>query len=208
MEQRHPSYFEPQLTDAVIGFFAQHMLNIYHEINGLLSEKYDSNYGRGTSIFDRTYNCFLDHITNQKCPVDVHLVNGTYKLIFQIGSASIRFLKDDFSEPRKKKYLMQQLQNLSLLPLDEQYPHFWRFILNEPKTLDDEPLVVFAGYTMSNEVVSYWDSSRIFGIPHIHLAEPETPESVEFDSPLVEDPDMDNTKDDDSEDDDSEIVNN
>ena len=138
-------------------------------------------------------------IVNKKCPVDVHLINGSYKLIFQIGNASIRFLKDDFEKPKKKKFLMQQVQSFSLFPLDDQQPHFWRFILNEPKTLDDEPLVVFVGYNLANEVVAYWDSSSITDINHIHLVEPETPTSVELGSPLVEDPDMDYENDDDSE---------
>ncbi|ENW15714.1 Uncharacterised protein [Acinetobacter haemolyticus] len=53
MELRHPSLFEPQLTDEVISFFAKHMLDIYRDINYLLSTDDDSNYGRGTSIFDR-----------------------------------------------------------------------------------------------------------------------------------------------------------
>jgi len=37
MEWRHPSCFEPQLTDEVISFFAQHMLDINRDINYLLS---------------------------------------------------------------------------------------------------------------------------------------------------------------------------
>lgn len=199
MDWRHPSSFEPQLTDEVIGFFAQHMLNIYRDILYVLSTEDDSNYGRGTSIFDRTRNRFLSLIMKKECPVDVHLVNGSLKFIFQIGSATIRFLKDDFENPKKKKYFMQQLQSMSLFPLDEQEPHYWRFILNEPKTLDDEPLVVFVGYNLANEVVAYWDSSSISGMNYIHLDEPETPTSVELGSPLVEDPDMDNEDDDDSE---------
>ncbi|MCG2574736.1 hypothetical protein LVY74_14405 [Acinetobacter sp. ME22] len=199
MDWRHPSYFEPQLNDEVIGFFAQHMLNIYRDILYVLSTEDDSNYGRGTSIFDRTRNRFLSLIMKKECPVDVHLVNGSLKFIFQIGSATIRFLKDDFENPKKKKYFMQQLQSMSLFPLDEQEPHYWRFILNEPKTLDDEPLVVFVGYNLANEVVAYWDSSSISGMNYIHLDEPETPTSVELGSPLVEDPDMDNEDDDDSE---------
>lgn len=87
-------------------------------------------------------------------------------------------------------------------PLDDHQPHFWRFILNEPKTLDDEPRVVFAGYNLSNDVVAYWDSSSITDINYIHLSEPETPSSIELDSPLVEDLDID---DEDGED--SEVVN-
>ena len=77
MEWRHPSSFEPQLTDEVISFFAQHMLNIYRDILYVLSSEDDSNYGRGTSIFDRTRNRFLTLIMKQQCPVDVHLVNGS-----------------------------------------------------------------------------------------------------------------------------------
>lgn len=199
MEWRHPSYFEPQLTDEVIGFFAQHMLNIYRDILYLLSTEDDSNYGRGTSIFDRTKNRFSRMILTRQCPVDVHLVDDSLHFIFKIGSASIRFLKDDFQNPKKKKYFMQQLQNMNLFQLDNLQPHYWRFILNEPKTLDDEPLVVFVGYNFANEVVSYWDSSRIAGVNYISLDEPETPTSVELGSPLVEDPDMDNEDDDDSE---------
>ncbi|MFW3962375.1 hypothetical protein [Acinetobacter radioresistens] len=199
MEWRHPSSFEPQLTDEVIGFFAQHMLNIYRDVLYLLSTEDDSNYGRGTSIFDRTRNRLLTLIMKQQCPVDVHLVNSSLKFIFQIGHATIRFLKDDFENPKKKKYFMQQLQSLSLFPLDDLQPHYWRFILNEPKTLDDEPLVVFVGYNLANEVVAYWDSSSIAGMNYIHLDEPETPTSVELGSPLVEDPDMDHEDDDDSE---------
>ncbi|MGR3977975.1 hypothetical protein FW754_09930 [Acinetobacter sp. 1207_04] len=199
MEWRHPSTFEPQLTDEVISFFAQHMLNIYRDILYVLSSEDDSNYGRGTSIFDRTRNRFLTLIIKQQCPVDVHLVNGSLKFIFQIGHATIRFLKDDFENPKKKKYFMQQLQSLSLFPFDDLQPNYWRFILNEPKTLDDEPLVVFVGYNLANEVVAYWDSSNIVGTNYIHLDEPETPTSVELGSPLVEDPDMDSEDDDDSE---------
>lgn len=199
MDWRHPSSFEPQLTDEVIGFFAQHMLNINRDILYVLSTDDDSNYGRGTSIFDRTRNRFLNLIMKQQCPVDVHLVNGSLKFIFQIGNATIRFLKDDFENPKKKKFFMPQWQSMSLFPLDEQEPHYWRFILNEPKTLDDEPLVVFVGYNLANEVVAYWDSSSITGTNYIHLDEPETPTSVELGSPLVEDPDMDYEDDDDSE---------
>ena len=205
MEWRHPSSFEPQLTDEVISFFAQHMLNIYRDVLYLLSSEDDSNYGRGTSIFDRTRNRFLNLIMAKQCPVDVHLINGSLKFIFQIGSATIRFLKDDFENPKKKKYFMQQLQNMSLFPLDDQQPHYWRFILNEPKSFDDEPLVVFVGYNLASEIVAYWDSSRIVGLNHIHLIEPETPKPVDLGSPLVEDPEMDNEKEDD---DDSEAVNN
>lgn len=199
MEWRHPLYYEPQLTDEVISFFAQHMLNIYRDILYLLSTEDDSNYGRGTSIFDRTRNRFLSLIMKKECPVDVHLVNSSLKFIFQIGNATIRFLKDDFENPKKKKFFMPQWQSMSLFPLDEQEPHYWRFILNEPKTLDDEPLVVFVGYNLANEVVAYWDSSSISGTNYIRLDEPETPTSVELGSPLVEDPDMDNEDDDDSE---------
>ncbi len=94
---------------------------------------------------------------------------------------------------------MQQIQSFSLFPLDDHQPHFWRFILNEPKTLDDEPRVVFAGYNISNDVVAYWDSSSITDINYIHLSEPETPSSVELDSPLVEDLDIDDEDGEDSE---------
>ncbi|MFW1765931.1 hypothetical protein ACG9X2_10775 [Acinetobacter bereziniae] len=205
MEWRHPSFFEPQLTDEVIGFFAKHMLDIYRDINYLLSTDDDSNYGRGTSIFDRTRNRFLNLIVRHECPVDVHLRDGSLKFIFQIGTATIRFMKDDFEKPKKKKYLMQQLQSLNLFPFDDLQPHFWRFILNEPKTLDDEPLIVFAGYNLANEVVAYWDSSSVEDINYIRLVDPETPPTVELGSPLVEDPDMDNKKEDDE---DSEAVNN
>jgi len=199
MELRHPSFFEPQLTDEVISFFAKHMLDIYRDINYVLSTDDDSNYGRGTSIFDRTRIRFLNLIVRKQCPVDVHLVDGSLKFIFQIGNASIRFLKDDFEKPKKKKFLMQQIQSFSLFPLDDHQPHFWRFILNEPKTLDDEPRVVFAGYNLSNDVVAYWDSSSITDINYIHLSEPETPSSVELDSPLVEDLDIDDEDGEDSE---------
>lgn len=202
MELRHPSFFEPQLTDEVISFFAKHMLDIYRDINYVLSTDDDSNYGRGTSIFDRTRIRFSNLIVRKQCPVDVHLVDGSLKFIFKIGNASIRFLKDDFEKPKKKKFLMQQIQSFSLFPLDVHQPYFWRFILNEPKTLDDEPRVVFAGYNLSNDVVAYWDSSSITDINYIHLSEPETPRSVELDSPLVEDLDID---DEDGED--SEVVN-
>lgn len=203
MELRHPSLFEPQLTDEVISFFARHMLDIYRDINYLLSTDDDSNYGRGTSIFDRTRNRFLNLIVRKQCPVDVHLTDGSLKFIFQIGNASIRFLKDDFEKPKKKKFLMQQIQSFSLFPLDDHQPHFWRFILNEPKTLDDEPLVVFAGYNLANDVVAYWDSNSITDINHIHLVEPKTPASVELGSPLVEDLDIE-----DKDDEDSIVVNN
>ena len=203
MEVRHPSLFEPQLTDEVISFFAKHMLDIYRDINYLLSTEDDSNYGRGTSIFDRTRNRFLNLIIRKQCPVDVHLNDGSLKFIFQIGNASIRFLKDDFEKPKKKKFLMQQLQSFSLFPLDDHQPHFWRFILNEPKTLDDEPLIVFAGYNLANDVVAYWDSNSITDINHIRLVEPETPASVELGSPLVEDLNIE-----DKDDEDSEAVNN
>ncbi|ENW15711.1 hypothetical protein L313_0246 [Acinetobacter haemolyticus CIP 64.3 = MTCC 9819] len=93
---------------------------------------------------------------------------------------------------------MQQIQSFSLFPLDDHQPHFWRFILNEPKTLDDEPLVVFAGYNLANDVVAYWDSNSITDINHIHLVEPETPASVELGSPLVEDLDIEDKDDEDS----------
>lgn len=205
MEWRHPSFFETQLTDEVISFFAQHMLNIYKDTFYVLSTEDDSNYGRGTSIFDRTRNRFLNLIMTKQCPVDVHLKNGSLKFIFQIGSATIRFLKDDFESPKKKKYFVQQVQSLSLFPMDDQQPCYWRFILNEPKTCDDEPLVIFVGYNSVNDVVAYWDSSRISDMNHIHLVEPETPKPVELGSPLVEDPEMDSEKEDD---DDSEAVNN
>lgn len=204
MEWHHPSSFEPQLTDEVISFFARHMLDIYADVLDLLNTEDDSNYGRGTSIFDRTRLCFLRLINTRKCPVEVHLVDGSLKLIFQIGSAQIRFLKDDFENPKKKKYFTQKFHNMSLFPIDDQQPHYWRFILNEPQSSDDEALVIFAGYNLANEVLAYWDSSSITDLNHIHLVEPETPESVELNSPLVGDHEIGNEKE---NDDDSEAVN-
>lgn len=204
MEWHHPSSFEPQLTDEVISFFARHMLDIYVDVLDLLNTEDDSNYGRGTSIFDRTRNRFLRMIMKKQCPIDVHLVNGSLKFIFQIGSAQIRFLKDDFENPKKKKYFMQQFQSMSLFPLDDQQPSYWRFILNEPQLSDDEALVIFAGYNLANDVVAYWDSSSITDVNYIHFVEPKTPESVELNSPLVGDHEIDNEKE---NDDDSEAVN-
>jgi len=198
MELRHPSLFEPQLTDEVISFFAKHMLDIYRDINYLLSTDDDSNYGRGTSIFDRTRNRFLNLIVRKQCPVDVHLTETQYQKLSGATFTGQKIDLSQFEKPKKKKFLMQQIQSFSLFPLDDHQPHFWRFILNEPKTLDDEPLVVFAGYNLANDVVAYWDSNSITDINHIHLVEPETPASVELGSPLVEDLDIEDKDDEDS----------
>jgi len=206
MEWRHPSYFEPQLTDEVISFIARPMLDIYNETIMDLKHQFDNAYTRGCTIFGRTYACVVHLIMSGECSVPILLKDGTFKCIFQIGSARIRFCKDDFLNPSNQGFSKKADDSYyELFPSNVNEPVYWKYILNEPSTDEDEALVIFAGYNAENDVVAYWDSSRITGLNHIHFIEPETPKPVDLGSPSVEDPDMDNQKEDD---DDSEAVNN
>lgn len=195
-ELHPPSAFEPQLTREVLSFFANQMLEIYYDVYATLITPNDTNYTRGCTLFGRIHECFTRQIIRNLCPVPVFLEDGTFKFIFQIGSARIRFLVDDFINPKKKGFFIQSNPHFQLFPSDENEPVIWRFILDEPKNDEDEAKVIFAGYNSGGNVVAYWDSDDL---EHnkLHLVDPITPESIELNAPFIEDPDLDDLENED-----------
>ncbi|HCA5260100.1 hypothetical protein NQ778_17135 [Acinetobacter baumannii] len=192
-----PSAFEPLLTDNVLMYFAIPMLDIYHDVHMLLNSINDNNYTRGTTIFGRTYEQFKKLIVSEDCPVEVHLKDGTFKFIFQIGYAQIGFCKGDFTDPKSLKLRKYTPSNYDLFQFDDNQPVIWKFILNEPETEEEEAFIEFVGFNLANEPVAYWSSNDNRDSNKLHLLDPITPESVELNAPFIEDPDEDDLLDED-----------
>lgn len=192
-----PSAFEPQLTDEVLRYFATPMLEIYYDVHEILNSDNDNNYTRGTAIFGRTYEQFKKLIVSEECPTDVHLKDGTFRFIFQIGYAQIGFCKGDFTDPKSLKLTKYTPTNYDLFQFDDDQPVIWKFILNEPRTDEDEAFVEFVGFNLATVPVAYWRSNDNLDGNKLHLGDPITPESVELDAPFIEDPDEDDLLDED-----------
>lgn len=192
-----PSLFEPQLTNEVLEYFAIPMLEIYCDVHSILNSENDDNYTRGTAIFGRTYEQFKKLIASQDCPVKVHLKDGTFRFIFQIGYAQIGFCKGSSTDPKSLKLRKYTPTNYDLFQMDDNQPVIWKFILNEPKTDEDEAFVEFVGFNLATVPVAYWRSNDNLDGNKLHLIDPITPESVELNAPFIEDPDLDDLENED-----------
>ena len=192
-----PSVFEPQLTNEVLEYFAIPMLEIYYDVHSILNSENDDNYTRGTAIFGRTYEQFKKLIASQDCPVKVHLKDGTFRFIFQIGYAQIGFCKGSSTDPKSLKLIKYTPTNYDLFQMDDNQPVIWKFILNEPKTDDDEAFVEFVGFNLATVPVAYWRSNDNLDGNKLHLVDPITPESIELNAPFIEDPDLDDLENED-----------
>ena len=192
-----PSVFEPQLTNKVLEYFAIPMLEIYYDVHTILNSENDDNYTRGTAIFGRTYEQFKKLIASQNCPVKVHIKDGTFRFIFQIGYAQIGFCKGSSTDLKSLKLRKYTPTNYDLFQMDDNHPVIWKFILNEPKTDEDEAFIEFVGFNLATVPVAYWRSNDNLDRNKLHLVDPITPESIELKAPLIEDPDLDDLENED-----------
>lgn len=186
-----PSDYEPQLTDTVLRYFAEPMLDIYQNVFEDLSTDQDSNYTRGCTTFGRIHKLILDRIQSNECPCPVRLIDGTFKLIFQIGHARIRFCKGDLSDPKKTKIFSDIDPYTPDFFQTDNFPVSWRFILTPPKTDEDEAIVSFVGFNLKGQVLAYWDINYGVSNSKAHLSEPIIPTPVDIAEPIVEDLDED-----------------
>jgi len=192
MRLPHPSSFDPALTDAILGFFARNILEVYDSTLATLQTQDDNNYVRGTATFGRTHQRFLNLILNHQCPTPVTLLDRSLKLTFQIGESECRFFEDDYLHPRKSGFFKRSA-NYELFSIDSDFPAYWSFVIVRSETLDDEIRIVFVGYNLYHQPVSFWEYDAADG--SLSLATPITPAPVDIGSAPIGDLDEDQQDD-------------
>ena len=188
---KFPWDYEPQLTDTVLRYFAEPMLDIYQNVLEDLSTDKDGNYTRGCTTFGRIHKLILDLIQSNERPCPIHLIDGTFKLIFQIGHARIRFCKGDLSDPKTTKIFSDTDPYTPDFFQTDDFPVIWRFILTPPRTDEDEAIVSFVGFNLKGQVLAYWDINYGVSNSKAHLPEPIIPTPVDIAEPIVDDLDED-----------------
>lgn len=193
MKLPHPSKFDNALTDENLGFFANQILDVYDQTVQDLSRPEDDNYTFGTSLFGRTKNKLNNLIVEDKCPINVKIIDGSNRFIFLMGQSECRFFNDNFLAPKKRGAFVRSEQ-LDLFAIDASQPVFWNFVVQSTSVEDEPPRIIFAGYDLYHNLASVWEHNSTRS--HLSLVDEFiTPDAVEFDEPYPEDPDQDQDDD-------------
>ncbi|WP_227063238.1 hypothetical protein [Acinetobacter pittii] len=186
-----PSYYDASLNDETLGFFANHMLEVFSQTTQDLSRKDDDNYTISCAIFGRCRNRFAREIRSGNAPSPTYLEDSSNKFTFKIGTTpGIRFFKEsDYLRPKRPNFFKQSY-NLELFESDTKVPVFWRFILVPAKTDEEETFIAFVGFNQKLQPITAWTSnktSRFIFDPAAILPEPAELKRYNIDDLLADD---------------------
>lgn len=176
MTFKHPSSFYPDLSDERLAKIAEPLLDIRYSTIQEMSSAFDDSYTKETAVFGRSRNLLIHLCTSNKYPW-LSLANPGMDVTFRIGNVPCRFFRDDPESPEKPGFFKRNGAD-DLLPIDEDDPVMWRFVVEKAMTDEDEDRVFFIGYNAFQERVSQW----AYGAsgPVLHSVDSETPSSKEL----------------------------
>lgn len=171
MAIKKPSHFSPDLSNERLEVIARALLDIRHTTIRELNSKYDSNYSREGTAFERSRNLLID-MCLEKGHDWLRLASSAMDVTFRIGSIPCRFFRDDPESPKKRGFFKRNLVD-NLFATDEGEPVMWRFVVERAETDEDEDRVHLIGFNAFQEKVSQWT----FGdsIRSLHSVDKEVP---------------------------------
>ncbi len=154
-----PIDFRPALTDARLRVISERLLDVLYDVELELSSPLDDAFTRGTTTFGRQRNALIEMCQSGPHTEWLKLTHAAMDLTFEIGGVPCRFFVDDPSNPRKPGfYRRNDCDQLFAMALGE--PVIFRFVVEKPKTPDDEAEVHFIGFDEGWNEVFAWQFSR------------------------------------------------
>lgn len=154
MKEKQPWDLKPALTEGRLNTIAKAFLEVYYDVQELLSTDDDCNYGRGALIFSRSRQRLINMASSGEYSW-LKLVNPGMDVTLEIERIPFRFFRDDHETPKKKGFWRRNDTD-QLFALDDETPVLFRFIIEKPVQEDDEPEIYFIGYNAQGVQVFEW----------------------------------------------------
>jgi len=179
-----PSHFNASLSDDVLATVAGWLLEERRFTDDDLQRPTDSAYSRGCTAFDRQKNRIVQEWLTGKFKW-LSLANGkSHDLVFLIGTVPCRFASDSSESPSKSAVLETHEFQLPFAEFSRPgEPARFCFVIDRGARDEQEPWVVFVGYSAVGEVVCRWQSDRIRRLSKVE--DEDLPKAVEIDKPVV-----------------------
>lgn len=178
----YPSVYYPELTDDRLTLVAAMLLEVRYETLREMTSPWDDNYTRESAVFGRSRNMLIELAQDSRYPW-LSLTNAGLDVTFKIGRVPCRFFRDDPEGPAKHGFFKRNNVD-DLLPIDDNDPVMWRFIVERSFEDDGEDRAFFMGYNAFQECISEWEYTS--STPAIYAIGGHAPPAVEIPSPTVE----------------------
>lgn len=179
-----PATFNAALTTEVLATVAGWLLEEQRFTDDDLQRPTDSAYTRGCAAFGRQKNRIVQEWLTGKYGW-LSLANGkSNDLVFLIGLVPCRFASDSSENPSKSAVLETHEFQVPFAEFSRPgEPARYCFVIDASDVQEQEPRVVFVGYSATGEIVCRWESDRIRRLSRVD--DPELPKAVDLDKPLV-----------------------
>lgn len=156
-----PTVFHPQLSDARLAIVAEMLLDELYATETDLVRDTDSGYTRGCTTFGRQRARLVSEALSGKYPW-LELRTGANDVVFTIEGVPCRFSNDDSRSPSKDAVLSVSRYQADFLEFASQgEPGRFCFVIDRGYSEDQEPRVVFMGFSPSGAVVCQWESHAV-----------------------------------------------
>jgi hypothetical protein len=156
-----PSAFHPQLTNARLAVVGRMLLEELYATETDLVRETDSGYTRGCTTFGRQHSRLVAETRSGKYPW-LDLVSGALDVVFNIEGIPCRFSNDDPRSPTKVAVLAAGRFQMDFLEFAAQgEPGRFCFVIDRGYAEDQEPRVVFLGFTPAGSVACRWESDTV-----------------------------------------------
>ena len=143
----------------------------------------DSGYTRGCTTFGRQRSRLVTEALSGKHPW-LELRTGANDVVFAIGGIPCRFSNDDPRNPSKDAVLTASRFQMDFLEIAEQgEPGRFCFVIDRGYSEDQEPRVVFLGFTPGGAVGCRWESGAVRTLRRADKTTP--PKAIEVAKPAV-----------------------
>lgn len=181
MAKKYPWEYKPSLSADRLSVVAEALLDVFYDVQKELDTDLDDNYTRGTTTFGRQKNRLINLCLDPTYPW-LDLRNTSNDLTCAIDAIPFRFFSDDHEKPLKPGFWKRNEQD-NLLPITDDDPVYWRFIVEKPLTEEDEASVYFLGANSNQEVICEWKYAE--GVRILATVDGNRPAPVETPEPEV-----------------------
>jgi hypothetical protein len=156
-----PSAFHPELTNARLATVSQMLLEELYATDTDLVRDTDSGYTRGCTTFGRQRSRLVAEALSGKYPW-LELRTGANDVVFTIAGIPCRFSNDDPGNPSKDAVLTASRFQMDFLEFAGQgEPGRFCFVIDRGYSEDQEPRVVFLGFTPGGSIACRWESDTV-----------------------------------------------
>lgn len=179
-----PFHFNASLTAEVLSTVAGWLLEEQRFTDDDLQRPTDNAYTRGCAAFGRQKNRIVQEWLTGKFKW-LSIANGkSNDLVFLLGPAPCRFASDSAESPSKSAVLETHEFQMPFAEFSRPgEPARFCFVIDRGNSDEQEPRVVFAGYSANDEMVCRWESDRVRRLSRVE--DEVLPKAVDLDKPIV-----------------------